>query len=285
MLIFLKLGGSLITDKRVPEAARHDVIERLANEVAAARSANSNLKLIIGNGAGSFAHGPAKKYGTRDGAKTSEEWYGFARTADAAARLNRLVASALLKANVPAWTVQPSAGLRCVDGKIVDGPVETIALALRNGLVPLVHGDVALDDVRGSTIASTEEIFDLLAERLSGHLPPGEEWAMKGWVLAGEVGGIYSADPLLESDAERFDLITPAILSDIEHGLGKSHGVDVTGGMMAKVAQSFSVIERYPALEILVCSGLTEGTVTSALSFFDNLPKDWVGTKLRGTVC
>ncbi|MEZ4718850.1 MAG: hypothetical protein R2851_22555 [Caldilineaceae bacterium] len=35
--IFLKLGGSLITDKRAPETPRLDVIHRLAAEIAAAR--------------------------------------------------------------------------------------------------------------------------------------------------------------------------------------------------------------------------------------------------------
>lgn len=280
MLIFLKLGGSLITDKRRPEVARYDVIERLAAEIAAARQANPELKLVIGNGAGSFAHRPAKQYGTRDGAHTSQDWYGFAETADAAARLNRLVVAALLKAGLPAWSIQPSAALRCNDGKVVDGPAETIALALRKGLIPVVHGDVALDSVRGATIASTEEIFDWLVDALPAHLPDSPEWTMTRWVLAGEVDGIYSADPLVDPAATRFDLITPAILSEIEAGLGASHGVDVTGGMVAKVAQSFAVIKRFPQLKIFVCSGLTPKSVEVALSKSKLAGEDNIGTCL-----
>lgn len=281
MLIFLKLGGSLITDKRQPEVARNGIIERLASEIAAAKRSNSALKLIIGNGAGSFAHRPAKIYGTRDGAKTSQEWFGFAETADAAARLNRLVVKKLLEAGLPAWSVQPSVALRCNDGVVTSGPAESIGLALRSGLIPVVHGDVALDCVRGATIASTEEIFDWLADHVPSYLPKSEEWEMKRWVLAGEVDGIYTADPFANHDAIQYDLITPSVMSEIETGLGDSHGVDVTGGMMAKVTQSLNVIERFPKLEILVCSGLKQSVLEAALTWSYPMNGEWTGTLLR----
>ncbi|MEM7132126.1 MAG: isopentenyl phosphate kinase [Chloroflexota bacterium] len=265
MLILLKLGGSLITDKQIPESARHDVIKRLAAEIAQALRENSKLKLILGNGAGSFGHVPAKQYGTRRGARTSEEWSGFAQVADAAARLSRLVAAALLEEGVPVWTIQPSASLRCTDGVVVDGPVETVALALQRGLVPLVHGDVALDSVRGATIASTEEIFELLMAQIGDYLPNESTWRLERMVLAGEVDGIYSEDPLRNPTATRFNSLTPARITQIQKGLAGSHGVDVTGGMVAKVDQSVSFVEKYPGLAIFVCSGLTPGLVGQAL--------------------
>ena len=107
--IFLKLGGSLITNKRQPETARLDVIQRLALEIAEVRRQNPALRLVIGHGSGSFGHLHAKRYGTRAGVQTPEQWYGFTATADAVARLNRIVVNALLSAGVPAWSIQPSA--------------------------------------------------------------------------------------------------------------------------------------------------------------------------------
>ena len=50
MMIFLKLGGSLITDKTGVEAARPAVLARLAAEIAAARAAQPGLPLLIGHG-------------------------------------------------------------------------------------------------------------------------------------------------------------------------------------------------------------------------------------------
>src|SRR3954469_25094761 len=108
MTIFVKLGGSLLTDKRAKEQARHEVIHRLAREIQRARLEQPELRIVLGNGAGSFGHLYASHYGTRHGVANAEQWFGFAQTADAAARLNRIVVAELLEAGVPAWSVQPS---------------------------------------------------------------------------------------------------------------------------------------------------------------------------------
>lgn len=265
-LIYCKLGGSLLTDKRGVEAARLDVIARLATEIAAARAADPDLRLILGHGSGSFGHVHAKTHGTRAGVTTAAQWLGFAATAHAAARLNRIVTGALLEAGVPAWTIQPSVALRCDDGEVVAGPEATVAEALARGLVPVVHGDVALDRVRGGTIAGTEEIFAWLARTL----PPARV------ILAGEVAGVYSSDPLADATATLLDTITPARLAEIRHGLGGSHGADVTGGMAAKVAQALAWVQAAPGREVLICSGLAPGNLTAALVEPDRATGTWL---------
>lgn len=261
-LVYLKLGGSLITDKRAVESVRPEVLARLAREIAEARVANPHMRLLLGHGSGSFGHVAASKYGTRAGVQTPEQWQGFAETADAAARLNRHVTAALLAAGVPAWSVQPSAALRCVDGRVVAGPLEAVQGALDRGILPLVYGDVALDNVRGGTIVSTEEIFEWLAE----FLPPVRI------VLAGEVDGIYESDPLQNPNAHRIERVTPGDLDAIDGGLGGSHGVDVTGGMATKVRQALALVERISGLEIIVCSGVEPGAVRESLLGSEPLP-------------
>ena len=254
--ILLKLGGSLITDKRTPESARLAVIEQLAAELAAVRQQQPNLRLVIGHGSGSFGHLYGRRYGTRAGVTNAEGWLGYALTGDAAARLNRIVTGALLAAAIPAWSIQPGALIRCVDGRIDRGPVENITQALANGLVPVIFGDVALDDGRGGTIASTEEIFAWLLPQLGP----------RRVVLAGEVDGIYSADPLVDPAATLISAITPTTLAAVQGGLGGSHGVDVTGGMVAKVAESMAMVNAVPGLEVIICSGLVPGNLSRALS-------------------
>ncbi|MEX1018882.1 MAG: isopentenyl phosphate kinase [Litorilinea sp.] len=253
--VFVKLGGSLITDKRTPETPRMDVITRLAQEIAAARAAQPDLRLVLGHGSGSFGHIYGQRYGTRAGADSAEDWFGFAATADAAARLNRIVIAALLAAGVPAWAIQPSVALRCADGEIVAGPEATVEAALAQDLQPVVFGDVALDAVRGATIVGTEEIFHWLTPRLRPNLV----------VLLGEVDGIYTADPLRNPDARLIPNLTPATLAQFHAGLGASYGVDVTGGMAAKVAESLAMIEAAPGLEVVICSGLVPGNLEQVL--------------------
>ncbi len=255
-LVFLKLGGSLITDKRLPETPRLDIIRQVAATMASALRRDQSLRLLIGHGSGSFGHVFGRRYGTRAGVQTPEQWYGFAATADAAARLNRIVIGALLEEGVPAWSIQPGVALRCVDGRVEQGPDDTVRLALARDLVPVVFGDVALDSVRGGTIASTEEIFASLVHRLHP----------RRLILAGEVDGIYTADPLLDPQAQRIPTITPALLEGIADSLGGSHGVDVTGGMRAKVEESLAMVRTNPHLEIVICSGLLPESLGAALA-------------------
>ena len=94
MLTFLKLGGSIITDKEKPRTLRAGVLTRLMSEIAAARVAQPNLRLVLGHGSGSYGHVEAKKYGTRAGVRTPEQWRGFADVQHVAGLLNQEVSAA-----------------------------------------------------------------------------------------------------------------------------------------------------------------------------------------------
>jgi isopentenyl phosphate kinase len=56
MYTFIKWGGSVITDKAGREAADLPLIQRLAAELAAARAARPDRRIILGHGSGSFGH-------------------------------------------------------------------------------------------------------------------------------------------------------------------------------------------------------------------------------------
>jgi len=256
-LVFLKLGGSLITDKTAPQALRADVLARLAREIAAARSASPGLRLLIGHGSGSFGHVTASRYGTRAGVRTAEEWRGYAETAAVASELNRLVVDALWAAGVPALRVQPSASALCHDGELRFMAERPLVAALSHGLAPVVHGDVALDEVRGGTIISTEEIFAYLAPRLR----PARI------LLLGEVAGVLTADPASGIRGEVIPVITADTLAGVEEALGGSRGVDVTGGMLAKVRQGLALAASTPGLEAVhILSGLAPGALSGILA-------------------
>lgn len=255
-LVFLKLGGSLITDKTQPQALRGDVLTRLAREIAEARAAKPDLRLLLGHGSGSFGHVTAKRYGTRAGVSTAEQWRGFAETGLVAAELNRLVVEALWDGGAPALRIQPSASAECRDGELRSLAERPIVEAIAHGLLPVVHGDVAFDETRGGTIISTEEIFAWLARRLG----PARI------LIAGEVDGALTADPASGIEGEVIPLITPSNIAGVESALGGSRGVDVTGGMMAKVREMLALAQSVNGLrEIHIISGLQPGLVREAL--------------------
>jgi isopentenyl phosphate kinase len=255
-LLFLKLGGSLITDKTRPQALRADVLARLASEIAKACAARPDLRVLLGHGSGSFGHVTARRHGTRAGVSTAEQWRGFAETGRVAAELNRLVVDALAAAGLPALRIQPSASAYCRDGELVSLAERPIVEALEHGLLPVVHGDVAFDEARGGTIISTEEIFAYLARRLR----PARI------ILAGEVDGVLTADPASGIAGAVIPLITPANLPEVESALGGSRGVDVTGGMVAKVREMLSLAQSVDGLrEIRIVSGLKPTLVRDVL--------------------
>lgn len=248
-MLFLKLGGSLITDKKGVEAVRLDVLKRLAGEIRQAREHNPDLFMLLGHGSGSFGHVAGAKYGTRQGVYSPEQWLGFAEVGAAASRLNRIVVESLLAAGVAAMSFPPSASVQCADGRITQIVVEPIEAALAAGLLPVIYGDVAFDSVKGGTIVSTEEVMMALAPLLR------PSWLL----LAGETEGVYDqAGKVIPS-------ITRQTYPQIESALGGSGGTDVTGGMAGKVRSMLDLAAAQPGLSIRIFSGLEPGTVGQVL--------------------
>ena len=109
---------------------------------------------------------PARRYHTRQGVHTPQEWQGFLEVWREAAALNHLVVDAFTAAGLPVMAFPPSAGADC-QGRpgrnLGSAPLES---ALQAGLLPVVYGDVVFDRVRGGTIFSTEDLFEYLALRL-----------------------------------------------------------------------------------------------------------------------
>jgi len=249
-VIFIKLGGSLVTDKTGVEAVREDVVQRVATEIAMARQDNPGLSLVVGHGGGSFGHVAASKSNTRQGVETAEQWKDFAEVHAAMARLNRLLVEALLAAGVPALSLQPSASALCENGRIVEIATAPVLAALDAGLVPVIYGDVAFDSEIGGTIISTEEVMMALADVLK------PSWLL----LAGEVRGV------LDLQGEVIPLVTESNFDDIKPALGGSRGTDVTGGMTSKVQSMLALVEEQPSLAIRIVTGLEKGMVQVALA-------------------
>jgi len=252
-LYFVKLGGSLITDKDTPNTARLPILQRLAEEIAAARNARPDLEILIGHGSGSFGHVAAKKHGTRAGVQSSAAWRGFAEVWQTARTLNQIVIESLSQAGLPVIAFPPSACVLARAGSVLHWDVSLIRRALQAGLVPVIQGDVAFDETLGGTILSTEDLFFYLAPILQ----PDRI------LLTGIEPGIWADFP---ARTQLITNLTPQTLPALRQQLHGSASTDVTGGMEAKVERMMSLLQAPGKLQIAIFSGLQPGLLTQALT-------------------
>jgi isopentenyl phosphate kinase len=147
----------------------------------------------------------------------------------------------LLAAGIPALALQPSASLLSRRGALAEWHTATITRALDHDLVAVVHGDVAFDETQGSSIMSTEQLLERLV-----HTPALSPARI---ILVGETG-VYTADPRADPRAERIPRIDATNIAAVLRGTSGSHGVDVTGGMRAKINLIWRLVEAAPGLAV-----------------------------------
>jgi isopentenyl phosphate kinase len=255
-LIFVKLGGSLITDKTRPYTASLDAIKRLCKEIHDARN-EKHFSLLIGHGGGSFPHVSAKQYQTQRGVINDKSWEGFAKVQDDAARLNRIVVSSLIEAGEKAFSVQPSASCHAKNDRIIEWYTRPIEVSLEKGMVPVPYGDACFDVTKGCCIVSTEELFRFLARKL------GPERI----IMAGKTDGVLNelGATIKKIDRKNF--------AEVKEALEASDGfADVTGGMLQKVATALQM-----GVEVEIINGLEPGLLKRAL-----LGERGLGTLIKG---
>lgn len=260
-LIFLKLGGSLITQKDKPFTENREIIRQIAREIHQARKEKS-FRLLIGNGGGSYPHVPAKKFKTAEGIVNNKSLKGIAEVQDAAARLNRIIVRALLDAGENAISIQPSAVALTKNSRIIEFYTKPLEMLLKKDMIPVVYGDVGLDLKQGCSIISTEELFVFLAKRIRP----------KKIISVGIVDGVFTDDPVRNPKAKFISEITPENYSKIKKMLKGSAGIDVTGGMVQKV-------KKYLELSLIgIKSYIINGRVKNRLK------EALLGEKVKGTI-
>ena len=250
-LVFLKLGGSLITNKFKAETVYTDVIQSCLTQIRRWKLGNPESSLILGHGSGSFGHNAAKSYRTREGVSTKQDWYRYTAVWQSARRLNNIIIEACNLSDIPVVDFPISAAAITNHRAIETWDIEALKKTLKQGVVPVVHGDVCIDRTLGGTILSTEEIFAYLA----GQLKPSRI------LLASIEQGVFADYP-----ANQQLLTHIPVESDPSTYLQGSNAQDVTGGMAAKVALSQAIAKANPSLEIRIFSGLENDAIYRALS-------------------
>lgn len=253
-LIVLKIGGSVITDKRSEEPrVNRGNLDRIAKEIAEGYNPD-RMRLILIHGAGSYGHQIVKKTGIDKGISTKQQLVDFAETQRLQNVLNCIVADYLIKNGLPAISCQASASAVMDGKKLVAMDTDAIKGFLEIGLIPVLYGVPAYDRKQKCSILSGDEIAPYLAKQLKA----------RKIIHGTDVDGIFTADPKKDRNAKLIPLVTENNFEEVRKSLSGSSVVDVTGGMMKKVSELLDVAKA--GIESQIVNALTSGNVKRALN-------------------
>jgi isopentenyl phosphate kinase len=209
--LILKLGGSVITDKRADCAVNREQLGSIASAIAGSRIGG----IVVIHGAGSCGHPEAKRYHLDTGAKAGET-EGIFVTHKAVSSLNEAVVAALREKGVDAVGVHPLHTCIADNGRLVGFECRHLDKMLVLGMVPVIHGDVVMDLSRGACIVSGDQLVRYLAVALK----------ISRVGLATDVPGVLDGNAVVPEITKK---TVPAL------PIGSSRHTDVTGGMRGKI--------------------------------------------------
>jgi len=278
-MIILKLGGSILTKKDLEDPeVNYANLNRIANEVKTAFDNKSNNPvlsegLIIIHGAGSFGHPPAKKYGI--GEAFTEEQYpkkriGFSITQNCVKKLNTLICDVFIDHEIPCVSVQASSFITTKNKRINSFNLDLIEKYVNEGFIPVLYGDVVLDDDLKIAVLSGDQILQFIAKNLKIKTSKiNNSQSKKEVILGTDVAGVFNKNPKKYDDAEYIPKLSS--LERIEK-FDSTTNIDVTGGMIGKIKELLELADI--GIESKIINANEPKAILNALE----------GKKVRGTV-
>jgi len=245
-IVFVKIGGSYITDKKTPFTINYRALEKITDILM---NTIQDKRILLGHGGGSFAHPIVEAFSRKEKRKaiTMCQW--------ATRWLNKIIVDHLIQRGLNAVSAQTSMVIyRSSNGFSVN--YKPLIIALRNNLVPVIYGECIHDDKGVYYVLSTEEIFRLLTP----YIKP------ERIVFVEKVDAVYDKDPVKYGDAEVIPIINKENSTRILKLLGGSAGIDVTGGMLTKIRIALDIAREYGVPSIIV-GGENTSDVVNAIKY------------------
>jgi isopentenyl phosphate kinase len=247
IMILMKLGGSIITNKEKPLTPNRNSIRKIATSLK-----NVNEPLIIIHGGGSFGHYWSVKYDIhtkpeRHGAK------GVSVVKNSMIELNSIVLESFSESGLKPYCLPPSDFM--MGDKPLTNKVKEIPKIAKAGLTPISYGDVMWHGKNKFYILSGDRIMGILSKLLHPRLA----------IFVTNVDGVYS------------DMKSKKILNEIttEKPITSEVSMDVTGGMSRKIKEAFNISKH--GTDVFFVNGNIPKRITNAIN-----GKSFEGTIFRG---
>ncbi|HZE87836.1 MAG TPA: isopentenyl phosphate kinase [Methylomirabilota bacterium] len=252
-ILCIKLGGSVITDKKNPYSPNQDSIRRIAQELKKIKK-----PLLIAHGVGSFAHTSAQKYGGKNG--YTNKW-GIAKVTHDVQAINQIVMEIFLEEGLSAVFFSPRSFLIAKKGKLQKAFFDPIVEAISQQLIPVICGDVIWDTMQKTTIFSGETTLNILCRYLQ-----------KQQFVIAKIIQLTDVDGVLDKHRNVIPEIMKENWPEIKKVIFKNDIVDVTGGMAHKVENALTMAQS--GIETWIVNGKKERILNVILNM----------QKFRGTV-
>ena len=252
-LIIIKLGGSILTEKSQTEAIlKTEVITSLSKQISDLYNSNK-YQIVLVHGAGSFGHPLAKKYKLNQEVKTKMQKFGLVLTQHTILELNLLLTESLLDNKVPAISLPPHSFIKQKDGKVDKINLVLVKEYLKGNYMPVLYGDVVLDDKLGASIISGDIVTSCLAQYLE----------VEKVVFLTDVDGIFDSNPKTNPRAKLIPYVSNLNLQEVLRGISAHNPNDVTLEMKGKL---LGIQKHLSNVEVIIANGLKENAITNALA-------------------
>lgn len=213
-MIILKIGGSAFSDKRTGKSFVSLVARNVAKELP------KGEKVLIVQGAGFIGHSIALKYGLSKLSNNQNRWALLRYRVE---QVSNQIAKVLIDNGISPFVMSAQQLFEIKSGRVLVKNLGIVKAYMDNGFIPIIHSDAPLDDRRGISVLSGDNMAAILANCLN----------------ASKLVFGTDTDGLIGSSGERIRRISKTNLNKV--GIIKREGtIDVSGGMGRKLAQAAS---------------------------------------------
>ena len=212
-MILIKLGGSIITNKKKPLSPRKKSIDKIVRALK-----KIDEPIIVVHGGGSYGHYWSVKYNMHT-KPANYNIHGVSVVKNSMIELNKIILDSFLKNRLNPYCLPPTDFI--FGNKPIIKKVKEIEKIAKSNLVPVTFGDALWYEKKKSYILSGDRIMSILAKILKPRL----------CVFVLNVDGLYS-DPKTKKLIHELKGEKPLILKSSK---------DVTGGMKRKVDEATKI--------------------------------------------
>jgi len=243
-MILIKMGGSIITNKRKPQSARRKTIDNILKQIK-----KIDEPKILVHGGGSYGHYWSVKYGMHTKpAKYSLK--GLSVVKNSMIELDKIILDSAAKNKINTYPLPPTDFMN--GNKPIRNKIQKIGDIAKSGLVPVTYGDALWYGQKKSYILSGDVIMTTIGKILKPRLS----------IFVLDVDGVYS-NTKSKKLIHDFKKEKPTI---------SKNKMDVTGGMTRKITEAVNMSKS--GLKVFFVNGNKPQRIIDAVS----------GKKFEGTL-